>query len=318
MLSQFMKGATVAALLLINASPGYSQGYPNKLIRIVTAPVGSSADFLARMIAQGIAGPLGQTVIVDNRASFVAAETVAKSPADGYTIYFTGGTFWIGSLLEHVQYDPVKDFAPITITHQQPNVLVVHPQLPAKSVKELIALAKAKPGQLNFVGLGVGGSVQLAGEVFKAMSGVNMTLVNYKLTATALSDVMTGQVQVFFAVASTVAEQIKSGRLRALAITSATPSALFPGMPTIAASGVPGYNVVGIYGVFAPARTPAAVISRLNQEINQSLNKPELKEKYVAAGLEVVGSTPEQLAAEVKSEMTMVSKVLKDAGNRAN
>jgi tripartite-type tricarboxylate transporter receptor subunit TctC len=316
-----LRNATTLALLAATVTlpaPLLAQHYPTKPVRIVTGSAGSGNDIASRILAQGLTGSLGQQVIVENRAAGVVTfTTVSKAPADGYTLlYYTNG-MWTTPLLEKTPWDPIRDFAPVIATCNAPSILVVHPAVPAKSVKELIALAKAKPGALNYAAAGLGSGTQLSAELFKSMAGVNIVYIPYKGSGLALIDLIGGQVQMMFATAGSVATHLKSGSLRALAITSAQPSQLLPGLPTIAASGVPGYESVSIYGVFAPARTPTAIIDRLNKEILALLNRPEIREKFMNSGVEVTGSTPGQLVAIVKSEMARLGKVIKDAGIRA-
>ena len=244
-------------------------------------------------------------------------ETVAKAPPDGYTVLVYGSTIWITPLLQNTPYDPVTDFAPITLVAISPHAIVVHPSLPVKSVRELIALAKAKPGDLNYASLGTGTSTHLGAELFKSMAHVNIVRVPYKSAATQMADLLSGQVQMTFSTTGAAMPHVKSGRLRALAVTSAKPSALMSGLPTVAASGLPGFESGAIYVMFAPSGTPAAIISRLNQETVRYLNQADVKERFFSAGLEAVGSTPEELAAKMKSEMARLGKVIKDAGIRA-
>ena len=296
-----------------------SQPYPNKPIRMVTSAAGGSADFAARLIAQGLTGELGQQVVVDNRGGSVSTSVgiVAKAPPDGYTLLLYASSLWIAPLLQPVSYDPIKDFSPITLAASSPYILVVHPSVPVTSVKELIALAKAKPGELNYGSSGLGTANHLAAELFNAMAGVNVVHVPYKGAGPALNALIGGQLQVMFPSAGSVTSHIKSGRLRALGVTSAEPSALAPGLPTVAAAGVPGYESLLMIGVFTPAGVPAALINRLNQEIVKALRKSDTREKLFNAGVETVGGTPAQLAASVKSEMARLGKVIKDAGIRA-
>jgi tripartite-type tricarboxylate transporter receptor subunit TctC len=240
---------------------------------------------------------------------------VSKSPPDGYTILIAGTSLWIGPFLETAPYDPVTDFAPITLMTTSPNILFVHPSLPVKSVKELIALAKARPGELNYGSGATGASTHLSPELFKHMAGVDIVRVRYKTGSQRVNGLLGGEVQVQFESAA-VMPHAKAGRLRALAITSARPSELAPGLPTIAASGVPGYAWEGMSGMFAPAKTPAAIIERLHQEIARAISQPEVKAKIFSAGEEVVGGSPEDFAAAIKSEMARLGKVIKEAGLR--
>ena len=296
-----------------------AQNYPNKPIRIVTGTPGSASDFASRLIAQGLTGSLGQHVIVDNRVGIVAIETVVKAPPDGYTLLYYASTLWLLPLMrKDVSYETLKDFAPITLTVRSPNILVVHPLVAANSVKELIVLAKAKPGTLNYASGGVGASSHLAGELFKAMAGVNILYIPYKGAPQALNDVIAGQVQMMFSTPVSVTPHVKSGRLRALAVTSAQPSTLVPGLPTVAASGLPGYESVQMSGVLVPAKTLRPIINRLNQEIVRVLNAPDVKEKFFKTEVEVVASSTEEFSAKIKSEMSRLGKVIKDAGIRAD
>jgi tripartite-type tricarboxylate transporter receptor subunit TctC len=229
-------------------------------------------------------------------------------------LLFFGSTFWTGPLLQKAPYDPVRDFAPISLTNRSPNVLSVHPGVAANSVKELIALAKTRPGALNYGASGTGAPNHLAAELFKAMAGVNIVRISYKASGAAINALIGNEIQMMFVPAATVAPHLKTGRLRALAVTSAEPSQLAPNLPTIAASGLPGYESVSIYALFAPARTPAAIIRRLNQEVVRVLGQIEVRDKLFASGLESVGGTPEQLAATLKSEMTRMGKLIREAG----
>ena len=296
----------------LDAAAVAAQDFPTRPMRLVTSAAGGGNDFIARLVAQGISVPLGQNVIVENRPSNVTGELVSKAAPDGYTMLLAGGTFLIGPLLEKTAYDPVRDFAAITLVSTEPSVLVVHSSVAANSVKELIALAKAKPGALNYASTGSGGTFHLAAELFKSMAGVNIVRVNYKGASPAINDLLGGQVQLSFISASSIAPHIKSGKVRALGLTGLQPSPQAPGLPTIA-SILPGYQTVGITGIYAPAKTPAVIIDRLNQEIVRFINQPDAKEKLLSAGQEIVGSTPAELAATMKSEMAKWSKLIKDA-----
>ena len=292
------------------------QTYPTKVIRIFTAGVGGGSDFIARLIAQGISGPLGQQVIVENRTGVIPGEIVSQAPPDGHTIILAAGTLWIGPLLRKTSFDPIRDFSPVSLTSRAPNVIVVHPSLPVKSVKELIALAKTQPGALNYSTGATGASSHLAAELFKSMTGVTMVRIPYKSGASETADLLSGHVQLTFGAAAAVAPHIKSGRLRPLAVSSAEPSSLFPGLPTVTASGVRGYQSETNYGLLVPARTPEAVIRRINQETVRFLDAGEAKDKFLGNSIEAVGSPPEQFAAVIKSEMTRMGKLIKDAGIR--
>ncbi len=315
-----MQLTLVRALLIcvacLGCLPAQGQNYPTKPLRIVTSGVGAGTDFAARTVAQGLTPLLGQQVIVENRASgFMPAEIVARAAPDGYTLLSYGSTVWTAPLLQNVPYDPVKDFAPITIIAKSPHVLVVHPTLAVTSVKELITLAKAKPGTLNDASLGTGTSTHLGAELFKSMAGVNIVRIPYKSGATQMADLVGGQVHLTFATAANVAPHVKSGRLRAIAVTSAERTDLVPGVPAVAET-LPGYEAGAMYVMFAPARTPPALVQRLNRETVRVLNQPEVEAKFFAYGVQVVGSSPEQLAATMKAEMVRLGKVIKEAGIR--
>lgn len=221
-------------------------------------------------------------------------------------------------MMNNAPWDPVKDFSPIAWAATSPNVLVVHPSVPAKSTRELIALAKGKPGELNYAAGGPGSVPHLAAELFKAMAGINIIRISYKGTGPALNALSGGEVQLMLAPSGSVAPYIKAGRVRALAVGSTQPSALAPDLPTVAASGLPGYESVAMTGLLAPAKTPATIITRLNQEAVRVINSPDVKEKFLNASVEVVGGTPAQFAAAIKSEMSRMGKVIKDAGIREN
>ncbi len=304
--------------LTVGTGGACAQDFPTRPIRIITSGVGGSSDIAARTIAQGIAPALGQPVVVDNRpAGLALVEMVARSAPDGLTLLFYGSTTWLGPFMQKASYDPVKDLAPVTLALTSPNILVVHPSLPARTVKELIAIARAHPGELNYGTSGSGGSSHLAGELFKAMSKTNIVRINYKSGGMALNDLLSGALQLSFPAAATVSSQVNSGRLRALAVTGLRPSVLFPALPSIASAGVPGYESVAMFGMFAPAKTPDKVLARLNQETVRFLNAGEAKSRFAGFGMEVVGSTPSELAATMAAEMSRMGKVIRDANIRA-
>jgi tripartite-type tricarboxylate transporter receptor subunit TctC len=305
-------------MMVACAGVASGQAYPSKPVRITTYSVGGSNDFAARLLADGLAAPLGQPVIVDNRAgSVIPGEVVSKAPPDGYTILVAGGIFTILHLLQETPYDPIRDFVQISLIGISPLILVVHPSLPVKSVKDLIAMAKAKPGDLNYAAGGLGGTSHLSMELFKSMARVNIQNVPYKGGGAALIDLLGGQVHMTID-GSQLLPHVKTGKLRALGVTSAQPSPLFPGMPTIASSGVPGYEAISMLGVFAPAKTPAAIVNRLNQEIVRLMKLPDVREKFLNSGIDAVGSTPEEHAAKYKSEVARWGAVIKSANIRVN
>ena len=306
--------AMVVALTGLSAGSAFTQNYPSKPIRIVTSPAGGGNDFPARLIARALAAPLGQQLIVDNRPTVLIADIVAKSPPDGHTLLVTGSAHWIGPLVEKVTYDPIRDFAPITLVDRAPSVLVVHPSMPVKSVRQLIALAKAKPGQINF-SVGAPGTSNFLGAIlFNHMAGVNTVRIPYKGTGPALLAVMTGEVHAMFGSAGGAMVHVRSGRLRALAVGSAEPSALTPGLPTVAASGLPGYVSEALHALFAPAGTPQAIVARLNQEVTRYLQSAEAKDVFLKGGVETAPSSPEELTSLMKAEVARHDKVLKAAG----
>jgi tripartite-type tricarboxylate transporter receptor subunit TctC len=308
------------SVIATNSGVAYGQNYPNKPVRIVTTEPGSGSDFVSRLIAQEMTGIWGQQVIVDNRggaSGAIAAELVAKSTPDGYTLILYGNPLWLLPLFrKNVPYDPVRDFAPITLAVSSPDIIVVHPSLPVKSIPELIAYAKAKPAELNYASSATGGSTHVAAELFKSMAKVDIVRISYRGVGAAVTALIGGQAQVMFAAPAAVVPHIKSGRLRAVAVTSAEPSVFAPGLPTVAASGVPGYESIIIFGIFAPANIPAALAGKLNQDIVRALTRAEVKEKFLNAGMEVVASSPRGLASMVKSEMDSLGRVIKETGIR--
>ena len=305
--------------LTLSAAPLCAQNYPNKPIRFVTTEAGGGSDFVTRLIAQGLTASLGQTIVENRAGGVIPGETVAKASPDGYTLLLSGGILWLEPfLMEHAPWDPVRDFSPVTLATGSPTILVVHPSVSAKSVTELIALAKAKPGALNYGSAGAGGASQLAAELFKAMASVNIMRIPYKGNGQVLNALMSGEIQLTFAPSGLVMSQVKAGRLRALGVTSARPSALLPDLPTVASSGLPGYESGSMLGIFVPAGTLTNIINRLNQEIVRVLARSDVKEKLLATGVEPIGSTPDEFAAFIKAEMTRMGKVIKDAGIRAD
>lgn len=320
MLQRFMARFLAAGTMVLAAGVS-AESYPDKPIRVVTSAPGGSIDFVARLIAPALTAALGQPIVVENRGGaggIIAVETVSKATPDGYTLLTYNSGMWTLQLMTSVPYDPVNDFSPITAAVAAPSILVVHPALPVHSVKDLIALARARPGELNYGGGGQGSQNYLAAELFKSMAGgLDIVNVPFKGGGPAVLALLAGEVQVMFASAPSVASHIKGGRLRALAVTSAEPSALLPGMPTVSASGLPGYEVVSTFGIFAPAGTPATIIKRLHQEIVRILGTTDVRQKFSAAGMDVVASSPEQLAARIRSEIAAISRVFGSTGMRA-
>ena len=309
----------VLAGVCANAS---AQEYPVKAIRFIAPNLpGGPTDILARLIGQKLAESFGQPVVIENRAGAggnIGTEAAAKSPPDGYTLV-TGNNATFGanvSLYKHLAFDPVKDFAPIVLVGTQPNILVVHPSLPVTSVKQLIALAKARPGELNYAGSGMGAVAHLAAELFKTMAQVNIVHIPYKSAAPALIDVIAGQNQLMFATSLSVQPHIKSGKLRALAVTTANRSRLMPELPTIAEAGVPGFAAMTWHGVLTTGGTPPAIVNKLNAEINRILQLPDVRERLGSLGAEIIGGTPKEFADHIQREIPKWAKVIKDAGVR--
>lgn len=307
----------LAALLpLLGTATAGAQDYPTKTVRIVASEAGGGGDFIARLVAQGLTSAFGQQVVVDNRGGgVIAGDVVAKSPPDGYTLLLYGNTLWMLPLMrKQVPYDPHRDFLPITLAGRAVNILVVHPSLPVKSAKDLIALARARPGQLNFSTAAPGTINHLAGELFNSMAKVNIVRISYRGSPSALTAVLSGEVQLMFATAAPAKPHIQAGRVRPLAVTSASRSTTYPELPTLSEAGLPGFEAVSMHGIFAPAKTPDALIARLNQEIVRVLQRPDSKERFAGIGAEPIGSTPEQLTAEIKAEIARMGKVIREAG----
>lgn len=314
MKARFPACLLAAALAASFAAPAQAQNYPAKPIRIVTSPAGGGNDFPARLIARALTGPLGQQIVVDNRATILIADIVAKAPADGYTLLVTGSAHWIGPLLNKVTYDPIKDFATITLIDRAPSVLVVHPSMPLQTVKQFVALAKARPGEMNFAVGGPGSSGDIGARLFNHMAGVKIVNIPFKGTSPALTSVMSGEVHAMLGSAGSVAPHVQAKRLRALAVGSAKRSQLAPGLPTISEAGLPGYLSEALHALFAPAGTPAAAISLLNREVGNYLRSPEAQSIFLKAGIEPSPGTPEEFTAIMKSEMERIEPVLKAAG----
>jgi tripartite-type tricarboxylate transporter receptor subunit TctC len=316
--------AALGALTLLLAAGAWAQAYPTKPIRLVVPfPAAGTTDILAREVAQRLSVSFGQSVIVDNRpgaAGNIGSDLVAKSAPDGYTLLMgTVGTHAINpSLYAKMPYDHVKDFVPIVLVAGVPNVLEVTPSLPVNSVADLIKLAKEKPGQLNFASSGSGTSIHLSGELFKTMAGVDMMHVPYKGSAPAVTDLMGGQVQLMFDNLPSSLAQIKAGKLRAIAVTSAERAPALPNIPTIAESGLPGFEASSWFGLLAPSGTPAAVVARINADVNQWLQTAEAKEKLLAQGAAPAGGTPEQFAAHIRAETEKWAKVVKVSGAKVD
>jgi tripartite-type tricarboxylate transporter receptor subunit TctC len=306
---------------LLAANSAFAQQYPTKPIRLIVpfAP-GGGTDITARAIAMKLSEALGQTVVVDNRAGAngtIGADIAAKAPPDGYTFSMISSSHSVNpSIMKKLPYDLVADLAPVTQATTQPYALILHPSVAAKSVKELIALVKAKPNSLNYGSSGTGGLSHLSGALLCSLTGITMTHIPYKGGAPALSDLVGGQIQMLFSTILQAQSQLKGGRVRALAVTTAKRSAGAPDLPTMQEAGVAGYEVAGWYGMVAPLKTPAAIITRINTEAVKALRGPDIRDKLAADGSEPVGSTPEAFGRHIKSEVAKWNKLVKDAGIR--
>jgi tripartite-type tricarboxylate transporter receptor subunit TctC len=310
------------AALVLSCGATFAQAYPQRPIKLVVGfPPGGGVDIIARSISQQLGERLGQTVIVENRAGAggnIAAEQVARSTPDGHTLLVSAVSSLAisASLYKNPRYDLLKDLLPVAVVASVPNVLVVNPSVKANTVAELIALAKANPGKVNFGSAGNGTTVHFSGELFKSMAHIDMVHVPYKGAAPAMADLLGGQVQLMFDFLSAAAPHIKSGRLRALGVTTATRSPLLPNVPTIAEAGLPGYQVLGNFGVLAPAGTPPEVVSRLNREIAAVVELPEVKERLISYAATPERETPEEFAKSLKAEVVKWSKIVDATGVR--
>jgi tripartite-type tricarboxylate transporter receptor subunit TctC len=316
---EFPARAIAAALVLSAAGAAFGQAtFPTKPVRLVASEAGGGGDFSARVIAQALTPGLGQQVFVDNRPGGVfAGDLVAKSSPDGYTLLNYGNTFWLLPLMrDSVPYDPLKDFVPVAVTIRAVTVMVIHPSIPAKTVKEFIAIAKARPGALNYGSGSAGSSNHLSAELFKYLTKTNIVRIPFKGIGTAMNALVSGEIQLVFPLLNSAIPHVNSGRLRSLGVTSAQPSELAPGMPTVASAGLPGFDTSGTYGIFAPARTPPAIVNRLHQEIAAVMKNPEIRQRFANVGMETVGGTPEQLAAFMRNEIAVMGKVIREQGIR--
>ena len=316
-------GASMAlALGMTGAAPAAAQAtYPERPVRIVVpvAP-GGGTDFVARLLAEKMAPGLGQPVLVENKpggSGNVGVRQVVEAPADGYTLVMPITSLPISPSLQKLPFDPVKDLAPISLAGTLPLVLVVHPSLPATNLREVIALAKAKPRTLAFANSGVGTTAHLAGELLSRMAGVEMVSVNYRGGGPAVTDLLGGHVQLYFSTIPSVIEHVKAGKLRAIAVTGRQRSSELPDVPTVAESGVKDFEVTAWFGLFAPAGTPRAAIDRLNREVVAALGAADVKQKLAGHGVEPAGSTPEALGQLLASEIERWGKVIREAGIKA-
>jgi len=317
-----VRSIALGIAILSVSLPAWSQDYPSKPIRFIAPNLpGGPTDILARLLGQKLSESFGQPVVIENRAGAggnIGTEIAAKAPPDGYTLV-TGNNATFGaniSLYKNMGFHPQKDFTPVILVGRQPNILVVHPSLPVQSVKQLIALAKARPGELNYAGSGVGAAAHLAGELFKYMAQVNIIHVPYKSAAPALTDVLAGQCQLMFATSLSVQPHIQSKRVRALAVTTATRSKLMPELPTVAEAALPGFEATTWHGVLVTAGTPAAVVTKLNAELNRILKMPDVVERLNHLGAEIIGGSSKEFADHIAVEVPRWARVIQAAGIR--
>jgi tripartite-type tricarboxylate transporter receptor subunit TctC len=319
--SALLRGLVLAAAVLA-VQTVHAQAYPSRPIRLVVPfPPGGSADILGRALAQRLGEGLGQSVVVENRpgaGTAIAAELVAKAAPDGYTVMLgTVSSHAINPALNpKLPFDPLRDFTPVAPVASIPFALLVHPSVPARTLPEFIGYARSKPGKLDYSSAGSGTSNHLAGELFEAMTGTYMVHIPYRGSAPALQDLIAGRVSVMFDLVLTAAPHVRSGAVRGLAVTGAKRSAALPDLPTIAESGLPGYEVSAWFGVFGPAGLPRPVVDRLNAEIARALAAPDLQQRLASQGAETLAGSPDQFAAYLKAEIVKWGKVVRDAGIR--
>lgn len=311
---------TVAAVLQgVYPHPARAAEYPTRPIRmIVPFPPGGGNDILARAVGQRLTPIIGQQIIIDNRGGAggqLGAELAAKAEPDGYTIFLgsIGNLTFLPVLQARLPYDPISDFSPVTLLATSAFILVVNPELPAKSLKELIALAKAKPGQLNYGSAGSGSSLHMTAELFKLEAGLNITHVPYKGTSPALIDLLANQVQMMFSTMPTMVPHVKSGKLRALGVSSTTRAEALPDVPTVAEAGLPGFDVLNWQGIVVPKKTPDAIIQKLSRALLTTLKSPEMIKSLATQGLDAAGGTPGQFGTLMKTELEKYAKVAKEA-----
>jgi tripartite-type tricarboxylate transporter receptor subunit TctC len=307
-----------AVLLLPFAAPSPAQPYPNKPIRfLVGFPPGGTNDIVARALAQKLTENLPQSVVIENRGganTAIATEIAARAAPDGYTIMLNAPGHATNPSLMKLPFDSVKDFEFISLVAESQNLVAVHPSFPPRSVQELIAFSKKHPGEINYASSGTGTTVHLSAELFQHMAGVKWVHIPYKGGGPAVIELIAGQTSIMFSNVPTVIQHVRNGKLRPLAVTGAKRSSAAPGIPTVAEGGIPGYEVTNWFGVSAPAKTPRAIIDRLNSEIVRALNSPDLRERLISQGADPVGNTPEQYTAFMQNEIAKWAKVIQAAG----
>jgi tripartite-type tricarboxylate transporter receptor subunit TctC len=304
----------MGALAMASATT-FAQNYPTRPVRIVAPGVAGAADISIRVVTPALGEALKQQLIVDNRTiGVIPGDIVSKAAPDGYTLLTHATLFWVGPLIQKPPYDVSRDFTPITLLSSAPNLIVVNPSVPVRSVKELIDYARAKPDVLSYASGGDGAPNHLAAELFSYMTGAKIVRIIYKSGTQQMTDLIGGHVQLMFANAGTVVPHVKAGKLRGLAIASAKPSPIAPGIPTASTEGLPGFEAETRVGLFAPARTPPAIVQLLSRESVRVLGTAEVRQRYLSAGMEAVGSSPAEFAAEIKTENAKWEKVIKAAG----
>jgi tripartite-type tricarboxylate transporter receptor subunit TctC len=314
---------TAGLLLAWSACAAWGQTWPNKPIRMVVAfPPGGPTDIVSRVIAQRLSEQLGQQVIIDNKPGAggnIAAELIANAPADGYTLFYNTSAIVIGpALYSKVNYDTLKDFAPVALTASVPMVLALNPNLPVRSVKEFLDLARSKPGQLNYSSSGTGTITHLASAMLSTQTGIQTQHVPYKGSAPGLVDLASGQTQFMIDTINTVLPYVRDGRLRGLAVSSMKRSSVLPDLPTLHESGLSGFDASAWQGIVAPAATSSDIVQRLNAEVNKALAHPEVRAKLAAQGADVLGGTSAEYAAHLRSELPRWAKAVKDSGAKAD
>ena len=308
-----------AALIAVAAADGYAQAYPAKPVRVVVpSSAGGGTDIVARIIAPDLSKRLGQQFVIENRAgagTMIGIEVASKAPPDGYTLLMGLSTLAINSALyKKVPYDPVRDFAPITVVASSGSIIVVHPSVPAKSIKELIAFARSRPGQMNYASAGTGTYPHMTMELFLSMAKLKMVHIAYKGTGPAMIDMLAGHTAVMAGTMVTTVPQIRAGRLRGLGVTTLERNSAAPEIPTVTEAGLPGFESVQWYGLLAPANTPKDIVNRLHGEMAKILQQPDIRQRFAGDGADPVGNTPDQFAAYIKTELTKWAKVARDAG----